>query len=92
MVDEQGLALRGVLVRHLVMPGRVAGTPQIMRFLAGLSTDTYVNIMAQYRPAGKVGVEKYTEINRPITAEEYQAAITAAEKVGLWRFDERVGR
>jgi putative pyruvate formate lyase activating enzyme len=89
-MDEKGIAKRGVLVRHLVMPGGVAGTPDIMRWLAETcSPDTYVNIMAQYRPAGKVRREKYAEINRGVRAEEMEAAYRAAREAGLWRFDER---
>ena len=77
-----------LIVRHLVMPGQLGESEAIFGWLADeVSPDTYVNIMAQYHPAGKVGAEKYAEINRPITAEEYQAAVAAAEKAGLWRFD-----
>jgi putative pyruvate formate lyase activating enzyme len=89
-MDEKGIAKRGVLIRHLVMPGDVAGTPEIMKWLAEeCSPDTYVNIMAQYRPAGKVNRESYTEINRGVSADEMEAAYEAAKKAGLWRFDER---
>ncbi|NIN69594.1 MAG: hypothetical protein GTO63_33910 [Anaerolineae bacterium] len=88
--DENGIAKRGVLVRHLVMPGNVAGTESIMRFLAEeVSSDTYVNMMAQYRPAGKVSAEKYAEINRRITTDEFEAAMLGARRAGLWRFDDR---
>jgi putative pyruvate formate lyase activating enzyme len=89
-MDEQGLARRGVLVRHLVMPGDIAGTREITRFLAReISPDTYLNIMAQYHPHGKVSQEKFSEINRPITYQEYTEAVTAAQKAGLSRFDVR---
>ncbi|HET9591269.1 MAG TPA: radical SAM protein [Anaerolineales bacterium] len=89
-VDEQGLAKRGVLVRHLVMPGGIGGTREIMEFLAReVSPYTYVNIMAQYYPAGKVSTEKYPEINRGITLQEYADALAAAREAGLYRFDER---
>lgn len=89
--DEHGLAKRGVLVRHLVMPGGVAGTAEIMRFLAEeISRDTYVNLMTQYHPAGRVSAEKFSEINRRITNHEYLEALEAAQRVGLWRFDERL--
>ena len=94
-IDEKGLARRGVLVRHLVMPGDVAGTESIMRFLAEeLSVDTYVNIMAQYHPAGevtaaKVAGAKYGEIDRRPSRREIDQAYTAARAAGLWRFDER---
>jgi putative pyruvate formate lyase activating enzyme len=89
-MDDRGLAKRGVLVRHLVMPGRVAGTREIMRFLAReISSHTYLNIMAQYSPAYKVSEEKFPEINRRTTQQEYIEAVTAAQKAGLYRFDVR---
>jgi putative pyruvate formate lyase activating enzyme len=88
--DENGLAKRGVLVRHLVMPGDVAGTEHILRFLAEqVAPDTYVNVMAQYHPAGMVSSERYPEINRRITAQEYWQAVHLAEQLGL-RLDERL--
>jgi putative pyruvate formate lyase activating enzyme len=89
-VDEQGLALRGVLVRHLVLPGHLKDTAKIMKFLAKeLSPDTYLNLMDQYYPAGKVSWDKYPEINRRLTSSEYTAAIAEAKAAGLWRLDER---
>ncbi|HET7091027.1 MAG TPA: radical SAM protein [Anaerolineae bacterium] len=89
-LDEQGLAKRGVLVRHLVMPGHIAGTREIMEFLAReVSPHTYVNIMAQYYPAGRVTAEKFPEINRHITGKEYAQAVAVAREAGLYRFDER---
>jgi putative pyruvate formate lyase activating enzyme len=89
-MDKNGLAKRGVLVRHLVMPADAAGTEAIMRFLAEeLSPDTYVNIMAQYHPAGKVRGGKYAEIDRRPTGREMDQAYAAARAAGLWRFDER---
>jgi putative pyruvate formate lyase activating enzyme len=92
-MDENGLAKRGVLVRHLVMPGEIAGTAEIMRFLAEeLSPDTYVNIMDQYRPEAKVSAKKYEEINRRISSLELQQANSAAQAAKLWRFDERQPR
>jgi putative pyruvate formate lyase activating enzyme len=89
-VDERGLAKRGVLVRHLVMPGELAGTREIMEFLVReVSPDTYVNVMAQYYPAGRVSREKFGEINRRITRPEYAHAVSVAREAGLHRFDER---
>jgi putative pyruvate formate lyase activating enzyme len=86
-IDEHGLARRGLLVRHLVMPGGVAATAEVMRILAALSRDTYVNVMAQYRPcAGAVG---HPVIGRRITPAEYEAALRAARQAGLHRLDER---
>lgn len=86
-VCEDGIAQRGLLVRHLVMPNNLAGTPEIMRFLASLSDDTYVNVMAQYRPCYRA--DEYPEISRRITREEYQEAVQAALDAGLHRLDER---
>jgi putative pyruvate formate lyase activating enzyme len=89
-LDEHGLAKRGVLLRHLVMPGKIAGTEAIMRFVAEqVSPNSYVNVMGQYYPAGKVDEDKYSEINRGTTRQELQRAIQAARRAGLWRFDER---
>jgi len=89
-LDENGLARRGVLVRHLVMPGDIAGTAAIMKFLAQeVSPDTYVNLMDQYYPAGRVEGGQFVEINRRTTRQEYQAALEQARGAGLWRFDQR---
>lgn len=84
VIDEQGLAVRGVLVRHLVLPGGLAGTEAIMCFLADtISKDTYVNIMDQYRPCWKSFM--YPPLNREITTEEFDAAVEAAKAAGLHR-------
>lgn len=89
-IDASGLAQRGVLVRHLVMPGGIGGTESIMRFLAGeVSPDTYVNIMHQYFPAGRVSSDQFVEINRRVTRVEYESAIEAARAAGLWRIHQR---
>ena len=88
--DENGLAKRGVLVRHLVMPGEIAGTESIMRFLAEeVSRDTYVNVMDQYYPAGRVNESQFVEINRRVSSAEYARALEAARGAGLWRIDGR---
>ncbi len=88
--DSHGMAIRGVLVRHLVMPDGLEETREIVRFLSeDISPDTYINLMAQYHPAGKVNSEKYQEINRPITTEELEEAYRIAREAGLHRFDER---
>jgi putative pyruvate formate lyase activating enzyme len=90
-MDESGLATRGLLVRHLVMPGGIAGTASIMRFLAKeVSPDTYVNVMHQYFPAGHVSANQFVEINRRVRSAEYDAAIEAARDAGLWRIHERI--
>jgi putative pyruvate formate lyase activating enzyme len=86
-----GLARRGVLVRHLVMPGLEDETAAIMAWLADeLSADTYVNIMGQYRPEHRVpGRARYADIDRRPHPREIAAAYDAAHAVGLWRCDER---
>ncbi len=90
IVDEEGLALRGPLVRHLVMPGCLDDADAVARFAAGLSPDTYLNVMDQYRPDWKVvGNDRYAEIDRPTTSAEHAAAVAAARDAGLWRFDRR---
>ncbi len=88
-LDERGLAKRGVLVRHLVMPNHIAGTKEIMECLARLSPHTYINVMAQYHPAHRVSAGKFSEINRRITKQELSEAIQLAREVGLYRLDER---
>ena len=86
VIDEAGIARRGLLVRHLVMPDGRAGTEQVMRFLAEeISPDTFVNIMPQYRPAGHAG--RHESIDRPITLTKFHDAVAAARQQGLWRFD-----
>jgi putative pyruvate formate lyase activating enzyme len=87
--DNQGLAKRGVLVRHLIMPGFLGETNRILHFLAEeVHPDTYVNLMGQYYPAGKVSGSKYAEINRRITPSELQEATRIANDLGL-RLDQR---
>lgn len=77
-----GLAVRGLLVRHLVMPGYVNESREIFRFIAGeISPDTCVNVMAQYRPAGREG--RNSAIGRRVLQEEYLQAVEAARAAGL---------
>lgn len=85
VIDKAGIAQKGLLVRHLVLPEELAGTRKVMRFLASLSKDTYVNIMDQYHPTNRAS--QYSEINRRITPEELNLAIEMAKKEGLHRFD-----
>ncbi len=87
-LDPSGIARQGLLVRHLVLPRGLAGTPEVMTFIADhISPRTYVNVMAQYRPCGKAGEVK--ALNRSITDEEYQNALKAAVKAGIQRLDQR---
>jgi putative pyruvate formate lyase activating enzyme len=90
VVDESGFALRGLIIRHLVMPGDIAGTAEIMQWIAHeLGPDTYVNVMAQYRPDARVSDKEYVEINRGINYGEFNQAVDAAVAAGLTRLDER---
>ncbi len=87
-MDENGIALRGVLLRHLVMPGGATGTREVMRFIAReISPETYVNIMDQYRPCGNA--HKYPPLDRSITDDEFEDALRAAGEEGITRFDRR---
>ncbi len=90
VLDSQGLAKRGLLIRHLVMPGCLDETRAILEWIATeLGLDTYVNLMDQYYPAGKVDLEHYVEINRRLTSAEFTAAQQIAHDLGLARMDER---
>jgi len=89
-LDDDGLAQRGVLVRHLVMPGGLDETRAILCWIAAeLGPDTYVNLMDQYRPAGKVSGDRFVEINRRLTTAEFREAAAVARAAGLRRLDER---
>lgn len=86
--DEEGIAIRGVLLRHLVMPGAGASTAAILAWIASfLGRETYVNLMAQYRPWGLVSDATFPEIARCLTASEYRNAVSAAQALGLRRGD-----
>lgn len=88
VIDEQGIARRGLLVRHLVLPEDLAGTREVMRFLASeISPNTYVNIMDQYYPSGEIS--SHSLLGRRITIEEYEAALSAAREEGINRLDRR---
>ena len=86
-LDPDGVAVSGLLVRHLVMPGGVAGTGEWMAFLAGLSRETYVNVMDQYRPCADA--RTLAAIDRMISPEELAEAREAAGTAGLTRLDDR---
>ena len=90
VMDSHGIAERGLLVRHLVMPHGVSGTKEVMEFLAKeISPLTYVNVMDQYRPCGMAYQDEY--INRRISGKEYSAALRWAQDAGLKRLDQRQG-
>lgn len=85
-ISDQGVARRGLLVRHLVMPGGLEETAMIMEFLAGLSPNTYVNVMEQYHPCHQA--HDYPPIDRALDHQEYQKAIATARQAGLTRLAE----
>jgi len=86
IIDRNGIALRGLLVRHLVLPGGLAGTEEIVRFLVEeISPNTYTNIMDQYHPCFKA--IDHPPLDRRITSEEYRRAIKGARDAGLRRLD-----
>jgi len=83
-MDEEGIALQGLLVRHLVLPADAAGTEEVVRFISQeISVHTYLNVMAQYHPEYQAC--RYPELSRAITAREYAQALHLAEKAGLVR-------
>jgi putative pyruvate formate lyase activating enzyme len=87
-INQEGLAVRGLLVRHLVLPNNLAGSEQIVKFLADeISPNTYVNLMDQYRPAFKAN--QFPKLKRQITTTEYRHAVHLANEAGLLRLDNR---
>jgi putative pyruvate formate lyase activating enzyme len=84
LVNDQQIALKGLLVRHLVLPGHIKDTRQIAHFLAQhISPRTALNIMFQYHPAGKVNMERFKELNRSISLQERNEAIQLKREAGL---------
>jgi putative pyruvate formate lyase activating enzyme len=82
--NSDGIAERGLLIRHLVMPGGVASSEEVFRFIAEeISVHTYVNIMEQYRPEYRA--HEFEEISRRITRKEYSEAVQMARRFGLYR-------
>jgi putative pyruvate formate lyase activating enzyme len=91
VTDDTGIAKRGILLRHLVLPSGLSGTRDIMRFVARkISLNTYVNIMPQYRPCGQAGEVK--ELSVYLSQKDYQAALQAAKEEGIERLDSRKRR
>ncbi|MCP3899444.1 MAG: radical SAM protein [Desulfobacteraceae bacterium] len=86
VIDSSKVAQRGLLVRHLVLPDGLAGTKEIMNFLSKeISTNTYVNIMSQYRPCGTA--HKVESLSRNISVKEYKDALEIAKNKGMKRLD-----
>jgi putative pyruvate formate lyase activating enzyme len=87
-LDEAGIAWKGLLVRHLVMPDHLAGTEETFAWIADrLSKNTYVNVMDQYRPCGRA--HEHPSLSRRITPDEYEDALQIARRCGLHRLDQR---
>jgi putative pyruvate formate lyase activating enzyme len=90
-LDSDGIAVRGLLVRHLVLPQGLAGTAEVARSLVQhISKDTYINIMDQYRPCYRA--HEYPELSRSVTHAECARAVGIAREAGLRRFDQRCAR
>ncbi len=88
VMDAYGIAQRGLLVRHLVLPDNIAGTEAVLTFLADeVSPHTYVNLMDQYRPCYRA--DEYPELDRQIKRDEYEAALASARGRGIMRLDPR---
>lgn len=86
VLDERGIARRGLIVRHLVLPGGLAGTREVMRFIAReISPHTYVNLMSQYRPCGRAS--EVAGLERPVSVAEFRQAVEEARAEGITRLD-----
>ncbi len=86
VINESGIAIRGLLIRHLVMPGDLDGTRQIMKFIANeISLNSYVNVMPQYRPAGQA--RRMKQFSYPLSNVEYENALEIAWEEGIIRLD-----
>ena len=89
VLDEHGIAQRGLLIRHLVLPENIAGTEQVLAFIAReISTSTYLNLMEQYHPCYRAW--ENPPLDRPLWAGEFEAAIATAAKHDLHRLDRRL--
>ena len=87
LIDPEGIAQKGLLLRHLVLPDGLAGTREIMRFVVKkVSGNTYVNIMPQYRPCGNAS--EIPPLSKPISDDDFRQALKAAKEEGIQRFDQ----
>ena len=81
-INKNGIATKGLIIRHLLLPKNISGTKEVIRFIANkISKDTFVSFMAQYHPA--YNAFKYKELNRKITTKEYSSATQALEEFGI---------
>lgn len=85
LLDADGIAYRGLIIRHLVLPGNLAATEAIINFIAKeISPHTYLNLMDQYYPAFQA--KKFPPLNRKLHSHEYNSAVEMAKAAGLYRF------
>jgi len=88
IINDDGVTIKGLLIRHLVMPRNIGGTEKILNFIANeISSNTYVNVMDQYRPSGEAHKDEF--ISRRLTAQEFKEAMDKARESGLKRLDPR---
>jgi putative pyruvate formate lyase activating enzyme len=88
VLDENGIAVRGLLIRHLVLPRGMAGTEQVLSFIAReISTETYLNLMDQYRPCYRA--DEHPPLSSFVTEEEFGRALRLCARYNLWRLDQR---
>jgi putative pyruvate formate lyase activating enzyme len=88
VLDKKGLALRGLLIRHLVLPGNLAASEKVLAFIANeISRNTYLNLMDQYSPCYRA--DEYPPLDRLITPEEFSSVLELANRYGLRRLDQR---
>lgn len=86
-LSDEGIAERGLLIRHLILPGEIAGTEDILEFIVDqVSPDTYLNLMDQYRPAYLAN--RYPVLQKRISRTHYQEMKEKARALGLWRLDQ----
>lgn len=86
MIDRTGIARRGLLIRHLVLPSNLAGTKEVAKFISdNISKNTYINVMSQYRPCGKAYEKE--ELSNYLYEKEFEDALIAAKEAGLFRLD-----
>ena len=91
VLDENGIAQRGLLVRHLVLPGNLAGSDRVLAFISReISPNTYLNLMDQYHPCYRA--DDNPPLNRALRSDEFRAAQSLAEQHGLRRLDHRINR
>ena len=86
-IGSDGLAQRGLIIRHLVLPNELAGSSEILRFIAErISLNTYLNLMDQYRPM--YNAQRFTKLKRSLRPQEFQGALDEAQALGLLRLAE----